>query len=360
MSCATLRPSRAPSRMAAEMKATASGWLSLSPRARRRSATRPAVKMSSLSFSRGVRSMFVCGRGGLRRPDAREHRRPPDERRPDDVPHGLQQRQRLSRAVAQGAHDERARRRAWRRPVRCPAARLARSPAAPSRRHQVSRPRGWPASVRSPRPQGAASSRPPPCSASRSSSSNSPSRRTSRRCASSAQGIGFAGGRATQAQHVPADERRPLLQDDVRRDAGMAAVERDGLLWQPFERGAIADREVESEGGGAAPVAIELRGGRRRQEGLTGVRDIDPDGELVATGDAARRVDDVRVAAPVGLGVERPLQDERTIVDPLEQARPAMACPERESQAGAPACSVVRDGSGPVVLCACRDHRGRR
>ena len=58
-------PSRAPSMMAALIRATASGWLSFRPRARRRSASRAAVKISSLSRSRGVRSIAVVlvGRG---------------------------------------------------------------------------------------------------------------------------------------------------------------------------------------------------------------------------------------------------------------------------------------------------------
>src|SRR3989344_3703637 len=54
----TVLPSRAPSMMAAVIRATASGWLSFKPRALRRSASKAAVKISSLSFSRGVSSMF--------------------------------------------------------------------------------------------------------------------------------------------------------------------------------------------------------------------------------------------------------------------------------------------------------------
>src|SRR5262249_16574557 len=52
---ATLFPSRAPSRMKSEISATASGWLSLTPRSRRRRATIAAMAINSLSFSRGVR-----------------------------------------------------------------------------------------------------------------------------------------------------------------------------------------------------------------------------------------------------------------------------------------------------------------
>src|SRR5215471_7208732 len=55
MSSATLLPSRAPSRMKSEISATASGWLSLTPRSSRRRATIAAMAINSLSFSRGVR-----------------------------------------------------------------------------------------------------------------------------------------------------------------------------------------------------------------------------------------------------------------------------------------------------------------
>src|SRR6266849_6569657 len=55
ISSETLRPSRIPSRISAVMSASASGWLSLRPRPRRRRATSAAVKMSSFSCSRGVR-----------------------------------------------------------------------------------------------------------------------------------------------------------------------------------------------------------------------------------------------------------------------------------------------------------------
>src|SRR6185437_11643342 len=55
ISSATGRPSRAPSTTKSVIKAIASGWLSLTPRSRRRRATLAAMAISSLSFSRGVR-----------------------------------------------------------------------------------------------------------------------------------------------------------------------------------------------------------------------------------------------------------------------------------------------------------------
>src|SRR5262245_21156648 len=48
-------PSRMSSRSSAVISATASGWLSFRPRARRFRASSPALKMTSLSISRGVR-----------------------------------------------------------------------------------------------------------------------------------------------------------------------------------------------------------------------------------------------------------------------------------------------------------------
>src|SRR5262245_28021207 len=57
ISSATVLPSRAPSRMKSVMSATASGWLSLTPRSSRRRATMAAMAIMSLSFSRGVRFM---------------------------------------------------------------------------------------------------------------------------------------------------------------------------------------------------------------------------------------------------------------------------------------------------------------
>src|SRR3989442_355805 len=55
ISSETVGPWRMPSRISAVMSATASGWLSLRPRARRRRATSAAVKIKSFSCSRGVR-----------------------------------------------------------------------------------------------------------------------------------------------------------------------------------------------------------------------------------------------------------------------------------------------------------------
>src|ERR1035438_10405031 len=55
INCATLLPSRAPSRMKSLISATASGWLSLTPRSSRRRATMAAMAISNLSFSRGVK-----------------------------------------------------------------------------------------------------------------------------------------------------------------------------------------------------------------------------------------------------------------------------------------------------------------
>src|SRR3954454_3729445 len=57
ISSATLRPSRAPSTTKSVMRAMASGYLSLTPRSRRRRATTAAMATSSLSFSRGDRFM---------------------------------------------------------------------------------------------------------------------------------------------------------------------------------------------------------------------------------------------------------------------------------------------------------------
>src|ERR1700742_4540740 len=55
MRSATLFPSRAPSTTKSVIRATASGWFSFTPRARRLRATSAAMATSSLSFSRGVR-----------------------------------------------------------------------------------------------------------------------------------------------------------------------------------------------------------------------------------------------------------------------------------------------------------------
>src|SRR3989338_1708841 len=55
ISSETVRPSRIPSRISAVISASASGWLSLRPRARRRRATSAAVKIRSFSCSLGVR-----------------------------------------------------------------------------------------------------------------------------------------------------------------------------------------------------------------------------------------------------------------------------------------------------------------
>src|SRR4051794_1850381 len=57
ISSATVRPSRAPSTTKSLIRATASGWLSLTPRSSRRRATLAAMAISNLSFSRGVRFM---------------------------------------------------------------------------------------------------------------------------------------------------------------------------------------------------------------------------------------------------------------------------------------------------------------
>ena len=56
---ATLLPSRAPSRISSVMMATASGWLSLSPLARRLRASSAAEKMVSRSSSVGVSNIAI-------------------------------------------------------------------------------------------------------------------------------------------------------------------------------------------------------------------------------------------------------------------------------------------------------------
>src|SRR5215510_11762240 len=71
MRSATVRPSRAPSTMKSEMIATASGWLSLTPRSSRRRATIAAIEIRSLSFSRGERFMRTLW---LVEPQARQRR----------------------------------------------------------------------------------------------------------------------------------------------------------------------------------------------------------------------------------------------------------------------------------------------
>src|SRR6478672_352449 len=68
MSSATERPSRAPSTTKSVMRATASGWLSLTPRSSRRRATIAAIAIKSLSFSRGVRFISFL----LRKPGSRQ------------------------------------------------------------------------------------------------------------------------------------------------------------------------------------------------------------------------------------------------------------------------------------------------
>ena len=73
ISSATVLPSRAPSRMKSVISATASGWLSLTPRSSRRRATIAAMAISSLSFSRGVRFIDVAS---SIQPEPRQRRAP--------------------------------------------------------------------------------------------------------------------------------------------------------------------------------------------------------------------------------------------------------------------------------------------
>src|SRR5690606_9798127 len=56
---ATGRPSRAPSTTKSVISAMASGWLSLTPRSSRLRANMAAIEISNLSFSRGVRCMWL-------------------------------------------------------------------------------------------------------------------------------------------------------------------------------------------------------------------------------------------------------------------------------------------------------------
>src|SRR6201989_3095523 len=72
ISSATVRPSRAPSTMKSEMMATASGWLSLTPRSSRRRATMAAIEIRSLSFSRGDRFMRALALVDLVEPEPRQ------------------------------------------------------------------------------------------------------------------------------------------------------------------------------------------------------------------------------------------------------------------------------------------------
>ena len=118
----------------------------------------------------------------------------------------------------------------------------------------------------------------------------------------------------------------------------------------------IAHREVLRERRRPTVVAIELGRRGRRQEGLPAFGDVDAQRQLVTADDAARRMDDVDVAAPVRFGVERTLHDEGSIVDALDEARATLTDTEAQAQVGAPARGMIGNGR-QVRRQACRSSR---
>src|SRR5207249_6214504 len=125
----------------------------------------------------------------------------------------------------------------------------------------------------------------------------------------------LAGAAAAEAHELRADVARLIGQHDMAIERGQRAVEHDGLSRQPLERA----RELESErllrpgSGGAIPLAGTGRG----KQGVAAWRGAYSERELVATGDAAGRVNHDRMADVRAFGIERLLHDQRAFVTAL-------------------------------------------
>ncbi len=77
-------------------------------------------------------------------------------------------------------------------------------------------------------------------------------------------------GRATVADNLPPNELRAFAQADARRDARVRVGEKNRFLRKPFE-GRRVERDVLHLSRKAALAAIELRGGRCRDEGVRAI-----------------------------------------------------------------------------------------
>jgi len=170
--------------------------------------------------------------------------------------------------------------------------------------------------------------------------------------AHAAVGKAFVGGRATKADHFPADAGAGIVQLHRCAHFGSRAVIDDGFTRQPFQHAA---RNVQVCGLALGDVmrirSVEFGGRRRGEQGVRALRKPHGKAQIVAAHKAARRV---QQAAMAGLGCLRPARRIGGrgfgIEGPLHAQRPAelhfcqrgAPLPHRKIQLHARAPAAVR------------------
>src|SRR6478736_6328428 len=116
---------------------------------------------------------------------------------------------------------------------------------------------------------------------------------------------------ATQAQELPTDELGSGRQTNLGPDVGARAIEGNRLLRKPLEQCSRSDLELLPELTRGSARAVDLGGGRRRDQSMGSLVQHGAQPELVAADDPTGRVQDDEVAGPVRLWVERTLNAQR-------------------------------------------------
>ena len=156
----------------------------------------------------------------------------------------------------------------------------------------------------------------------------------------------LAGSGAAEAEDVPANESAVCGQRNPCFHARPGASKNDRFLRQPLQRGACADREIDALRGFRAAAAIPLAGARRRQLGVgTGVNRRG-DGQMVATRNPGRRVQDDSLANGVAFRIQCLLYAQRAAMAVFAQHGSFAGTGEAELQLGMPGRNGFRQRNG--------------
>ena len=167
-----------------------------------------------------------------------------------------------------------------------------------------------------------------------------------------ALGVALARARAAEAQDLPPDIGCIAFKPDFRMHVGQRAVEDDRLLRQPFDARAALHVERDVHARPRSARTVPFARARRRQQRVRALIEPNLDVELVAARDARRGMHDDRVADGIAFGIQRLLNDERSVVAALREHRALAATLVFERESGTPAAKVygIGDAHAAIIL----------
>jgi len=162
----------------------------------------------------------------------------------------------------------------------------------------------------------------------------------------------LTGSLPSELSCIPSQSRGTLAEGQRKIQLRISLIEHDIVLRQPIELRPRADTHIDTLLRFTPIGLVPLGRPRRGNDSMRCVANRNIDSELITARDPTRRMHDHRMTNAISFRIERPLNPQRPIMQPMLERSPLAIPDKTEFKARAPLrmCAGLRDSEGSVIF----------